>query len=209
MTFGNNLTYLTGVILLLILLPSLCLAADKNEQLNAALLNAAYANKFEKVARLLARGADANYKDRSGSSALSWSVINGNLKLVKYLIKHGADIQHTGKDRINLLHLAVTPQISPPLKANQKWTGTGMAQRYAMLEYLLQKQLDPNSADESGTLPIHYAVSLGGDTDKLIKIIALLISHGSPIDQKNQYGFTPMDLATNPAVKAYLKSKMP
>lgn len=128
MTLKNNLKRLTGVILLLMCLPTPCLAADKKEQLNTALLNAAYANNYAKVIKAVKRGADVNYQANGNRTVLAWSVVNGNLKLIKYLIKHGADIRHTGRDKINLLHLAVTPQVSPPLKANQKWTGTSMVQ---------------------------------------------------------------------------------
>lgn len=184
-------------------------AGADQEKINTDLLEAAYANQYKRAVNAVSKGADINYRDKAGRTAISWSVANGNLKLTNYLVKHGADIQHRKNDKTTLLHLAVSPTISlPPLKPADKIAVTSMTQRYAMLDYLLQQQLDPKITDEFGALPIHHAAALKGDADQQIKLLTLLISRGSPINKKNKYGFTPVDLAENPQVKSFLASKL-
>lgn len=197
---------LTTILLFAVSLTHITACANQVKA-NVELLEAAYANKHERVANAISNGADINYRDKTGRTAIAWSVANGNLKLTKFLVKHGAEIQHRKNDKTTLLHLAVSPTVSlPSLNPGDNIKVTSMAQRYVMLDYLLKQKLDPKITDEFGSLPIHYASSLKGNTDQQIKLLSLLISNGSPINKKNNYGFTPLDLAEDSQVKSFMAS---
>ncbi len=76
-----------------------------------------------------------------------------------------------------------------------------------MVEYLLKKGVDPTLEDNTGTLPLHMAVGgLSGDYNDHIKLIRLLLPNKVLLKHKNQYGLTPIDLAHDPKIKAYLLS---
>jgi len=54
--------------------------------------DAAWHNKVEEVKTLLANGADVNYIDKFGDTALMRASSSGNAEVVKILLDHGADV---------------------------------------------------------------------------------------------------------------------
>lgn len=197
---ANKLIAKICMLLFLLGLAQGCMAENTGSETktvsNTALLDAAFKDRYAKVEKALASGADVNSKDKAGRTALAWSVVNGNLKLLKLLVNKGADVHFKGNDQSTLLHLALMPKIYPPrLKKNEVQKDISLEQRYAMVEYLLKEKVDPAIADESGSLPLHLAAGLTGDYDEHIKLLALLTKNIDLIGYKNKYGYTPVDLA--------------
>ena len=193
----------------------LCLAEDKSTpgttDADALLLDAAHNDNYNKVLKALKQNANVNSKGKNnvGRTALAWSLANGNLKLAKLLVDKGADVHVRDSFNETLLHAALTVRVYEEtlLGKPNKHTRPNLAQRCLMVEFLLQKGVDPILEDNSGTLPVHVAVGgLSGKYHDHIKLITLLLPDISLLHHKNKYGFTPIDMAKDPKIKAYLLS---
>jgi len=199
--------------LALLCVNSLCFAEDQpptaTTDADELLLNAAYNDNYSKVLKALKQNANVNSKGNVGRTALAWSLANGNLKLAKLLVDKGADVHVRDSFNETLLHAALTIRVYEEtlLGKPNKHTRPSLAQRCLMVEFLLQKGVDPILEDNSGTLPIHVAVGgLSGKYHDHIKLITLLLPDISLLHHKNKYGFTPIDMAKDPKIKAYLLS---
>ena len=182
--------------------------AISTSKADALLLKAAHENDYDKVLKALKRNANVNSKDEVGQTALSQSVYNGNLKLVQVLVEKGAEVQFRESDNGTLLHTALTPQTYEAMVMGKphKYTLSTLAQRGDMVAFLLKQGVDPALEDNSASLPLHLATGGGGDYHDHIKLITLLLPNTALLNHKNQYGRTPLDLASDPKIKAYLLS---
>ena len=59
-------------------------------------------------------------KDAAGWTALLFATINGDKDLVKYLILHGANVNHTSDDGVTALYLAKQEKLTSPVKLLKK-----------------------------------------------------------------------------------------
>lgn len=59
---------------------------------------ACFLRKYNVATCLIENGADANYMDSDGYPVLAYTVCSNNLKLCSLLLKHGADINKTGRN---------------------------------------------------------------------------------------------------------------
>jgi len=69
-------------------------------QTGAVFLSACQTSDYAEIEKILnsAEGIDINYANSDGLTALHQASIDGNVKMVKYLIDHGADINVQGPD---------------------------------------------------------------------------------------------------------------
>ncbi len=85
-------------VILFIFVPAVFLAygddADRYEMANLYpnLWAASSGQDLDEVKRLVAKGADVNQRDASGSTALLHAALGGNVDIVKFLIDKGAEI---------------------------------------------------------------------------------------------------------------------
>lgn len=190
----------------------LCLAEDKSSpgttDADALLLDAAHNDNYNKVLKALKQNANVNSAGKYGQTALYWSLANGNLKLAKLLVDKGADVHVRDSFNETLLHAALTVRVYEEtlLGKPNKHTRPNLAQRCLMVEFLLQKGVDPTLESHTRTLPIHRAAGLSGEYRDHIKLITLLLPDISLLNHKNKYGFTPIDMAKDSKIKAYLLS---
>ena len=77
-----------------------------------------------------------------------------------------------------------------------------------VVEFLLEKQADPNIADKEGNTPLHLAIKIFVNKkfpffseSAEFSIIELLINNNANIDAKNAEGETPLDYAKNTSNK--------
>ncbi|MFP3015922.1 MAG: ankyrin repeat domain-containing protein [Wolbachia sp.] len=95
-------------------------------------------------------GYDVNLRDEGGCTLLFYAIprspydIERSLKIMKYLIKKGADVNATAKAGATVLHIAAC-------------TGP-----FEIVELLIKKGADVNARDNEGNIPLHY--STGGST---------------------------------------------
>ena len=77
------------------------------KEANEALVNGAFQGNADKVAEALENGADVNFHDRHGDTALHGaSCCRPFLEICKILIEHGADIDARESNGMTALHLA-------------------------------------------------------------------------------------------------------
>ncbi|KAK3284375.1 hypothetical protein CYMTET_7975 [Cymbomonas tetramitiformis] len=78
------------------------------KQKSAALLRAVALDADEEVHDILScPGVPVDTSDANGDTALSWSVRHGNLVIVEYLLKYGADPSSATQDGWSVLHQAL------------------------------------------------------------------------------------------------------
>ena len=119
--------------------------------MDQCIIKASENNEIEDVKRLLEAGADPNFQDKCGSTALIWASKTGNIEIVRVLFEAGAD-----------------------LNLQNRWGNTALiiASRYTVEEtvkILLEAGADPNIQNRWGNTALELALS-----DKNNKIVDLL-----------------------------------
>jgi ankyrin repeat protein len=139
------------------------------------LMVAAEVGSLDAMKMLIARGADVNAQNTSGSTALMWSV--SDAKKVRLLLDHGADVNKTAKSgRTALIIAAYTNQSAD------------------VVRMLLGKGANVNAMDARKVTPI-YGATFAGDT----ATIKLLLDAGADPNVADTFvGLTPlMNIAGN------------
>lgn len=113
---------------------------------------------------------DATYSDDEGITPLHWAAINNQYAMCKFLIEHGAEVNHKGGD-----------SVATPLQ----WA----AQRchYYTVNLLLQHGADPLITDAQGYNTLHISTFNGN-----VLLIVLLLHQGIPVDVLDTYGHTSL-----------------
>lgn len=146
-------------------------AIDKN---NLAQLNMALKSTHPKK---------VNEPDAEGATPLMIAVSGGKHKVIKALLKAGADTTTTNAAGFTVMHEAAE-------KGHER-----------VIQVLITHGLDANEMNaEDGLTPFHRAV-MGGHTDT----VKSLLNAEVPADQPTADGRLPMDLAPDGATKEVLK----
>lgn len=104
-------------------------------------------------------------------SPLHFAAFHGNLALIRLFVQHGAKVEETNKDGINMLHVSA------------------QGDRPASIVYCLEKGFDIDRADKNGLTAMHHAAFYGCELS-----IIYLASCGSSINLPNRDGMTPLHL---------------
>lgn len=104
---------------------------------NDNLIRAAEAGNEKEVSQLLAKGADANAKDRNDYPALYFAAYKGHKNVVALLIDKGADVNAKGNGGYTPLH------------------GAAMGGHKEIAELLIEKGADVNARSVHGMTPLH------------------------------------------------------
>ncbi len=129
-----------------------------------------------------------------GFTLLHWACYWGDMKVVKYLVTRGANINAgKGKEKTPL-HIAA-------------YQGD-----FKIIKYLISKGADPNTKDDSGNTPLHILANECSHNELGILASKELILGGANINAKNKYGSTPLHIIINakgdrayPIVKLFVK----
>lgn len=148
------------------------------------------------VARLLARGANANATLRTpllmrqhnggdpqlgeGATALMRASKVSDVALMRVLLDHGADPRLKTRNGTTALHIAAARagRNAPP-----------EATAIEAITTLLDSGADIQAATEAGQTPLHAAVGRG---DRLVRF---LVERGAKLDARDAAGRTPLDVA--------------
>ncbi len=103
------------------------------------------------------------------------AVWEGNLQLIKQLLKKGADINHQGSYGAGEM---------TPLGAAVKW------RHFRVVKYLVSHGADVNEPSFIGYTPLEIAVKY-----KNLRCMKYLVSHGAEISLKDSYGNFPLSYA--------------
>lgn len=114
-----------------------------------------------------------------GFTLLHWACYWGDMKVVKYLVTRGANINAgKGKEKTPL-HIAA-------------YQGD-----FKIIKYLISKGADPNAKDDSGNTPLHILANECSHNELGILASKELILGGANINAKNKYGSTPLHIIIN------------
>lgn len=143
-------------------------------------LHAAIENGFEKTAMLLMdAGADINKPDHENVTPLHHAVQQKNKRLVRELIKRGADVAKAPVRHVNgytLLHGAVQSRSAE------------------IVTMLAKAGADIKAEDSRGCTPLHNAVDC-----KNINIVDVLVRAGSDLNAVDNWGRRPLDVLCDSA----------
>lgn len=127
-------------------------------------------------------GANVDYQDEFGWTALLHAVSEGHLEIVKYLLSKGAKTTTLSSDGANALHHAVA------------------SQNDTLLAFLLQyNTCDVNARNSGGTTPLHLACL----TDQQ-SAVRLLLANKADKTIRNNEGKTAEDIATSPKLRSII-----
>ena len=104
---------------------------------------AAACGNFLTVQLLLRFGADPNYRDRGGWSAIHWAAEEGHLEVVRLLLKDGANVNAVSSYGTSPLHCAAN------------------GGQNNIVSLLLQQGADPLKSTCHGWTPLHHAAFMG------------------------------------------------
>ncbi len=116
-----------------------------------------------------------NEKNKEGITALHYAVSNGNIKMVEFLKKCGANLDAVTNTGKNIMHIAAG--------SNQP----------SMLIYLfLYEAQDITSVDENGSTPLHWACYYSAE-ESVNYILSLKVD----VNAQDKEKFTPLHLAVS------------
>lgn len=144
------------------------ITSPNQERIITPIVQAAVNDNLEITKLLIEHGADPNYTQQNGESALADAANRGSVELTKYLLDNGAN-----------------PNLKKPFG-----TPLAFADGVAVMRVLLEHGADPNIPDSDGDLPI-----IGSIDSNRMGEIALLIEYGTDMSHKNRRGETPLDHA--------------
>ena len=106
------------------------------------------------------------------SSVLHFGVLGGNIKTMKYLIAHGADVDERNVYGETPLHWCCKEG------------------NIEIAKLLIENGCDIKTKDCDGNTPLHWAAEYNQH-----EIVSYLLSLNAPTEKKNSEGHTPMELA--------------
>jgi ankyrin repeat protein len=161
------------------------------------------------IERIIEKGANVNYKNQEGDSALLEAVYANNSALVKSLVDKGADVNVQNQDNYTPLLIAaedgsldiVETLIDAGANINYEREGGDTALLNAcrqgqaeIASLLLRKGANPNVEDANGQTPLMFAV-----INDNIELAELLLEKGADKTVETAGGMTAMDYARNRA----------
>ena len=138
------------------------------ENLDAQMLQAALNSDLATVEKLVSQGANINYNDAWGNSAVFSAAWEGNTKALDLFHDLGAKITF---DSANLL-------------CNAAYNG-----KIDSVKWLLDKGEDANfSFTDTGENALHYAISKTSEINDRVEIVKVLIAAGTDVNKKTLVG---------------------
>ena len=143
---------------------------------STALITASRNGNMDLVRYLLEElHADINHRDRFGWSPLYCAVLDNHPDLVRYYLKHGADVNIRDRDKKTTLMLCFE---SIFLAAEEALT---------LAEILIQGGADLEAQDKNGSTALFYAIEKGND-----KAIEFLLNSGASMEIRDKKGNTAL-----------------
>src|SRR4051794_17836402 len=193
------------------------LSAQKQQQLDDALLDATEDKKLEIVKKLLSQGADPNARDEHCVTPLMISAEYFDTAIAEYLIDAGADVNArdivgwtallTASDAGNMpaFNLFLAHKANVNQADNDRWTplvAAVLGSRLDAVQALLAAGAKIRIQDKNGTTPLMFAAA-EGDVHVLEALIGGLKADAksaqtkSPLDDTDYYGWTALHHAAN------------
>ncbi len=133
-------------------------------------------HQAQQVKKLLQAGANADYQDEHGTTALMDACANGHVETVEVLLSHGADPNLCG-----LIHPSIG--VTALMRA-------GAGKNASIVQKLLAAGAAPNARDDLGETALHYAVA-GGN----LEIVTMLVDAEIDLNARSYGGSTALSYA--------------
>src|SRR5712691_7838752 len=134
------------------------------------------------VELLLAAGADPNYRNRVGQTAVMWAADRGQVDSVKVLLAKGAAVNVADSTGRTALLLAV------------------LGNHPATAQVLIEKGADVNARTIEGSILDHAA------TAGLTNVVSILLEKGADANARGRMGRTPLISAAQPGHTATVQA---
>ncbi|HPV43419.1 MAG TPA: ankyrin repeat domain-containing protein [Spirochaetota bacterium] len=153
-----------------------------------ALMAAALKGRLKMIKFLLLFQKKENIflKDDNGDTVLDYSILGGNIEIIKLLLSKGLNVNGTEDGRWSPLMSAVNDAYSGKSFLNGK---------DEVIQFLLNNKASINYQSESGETALMLAVDSETDLLPDLEIIKLLIKNGADINLKDSEGYTALDKA--------------
>lgn len=149
---------------------------------NEEMIDAASSGAWEVVQRCLNDGADINFKDSSGCTALHCAVVKGYITVVETLLAvSGIDVNAVNNDGDTALHLAVQ-------RLARQREGYGVVKQ--LLTTPTTPRINRNARDKTGRTALHFAV--GSNSESAVE---LLLENGVDVNVRDKLDKTALDYA--------------
>jgi ankyrin repeat protein len=126
-------------------------------------------NQIKKLNKYLANGVDVDSKGEYNCTPLHYACQEGNIEIVKILLKNGADVN------IQNRYSTFYPLFDAITSDNED-------NYYPIIKLLIDAKADINSIDSFGNTILYYAIE-----KENIELIKLLISLGCDINRGSRY----------------------
>jgi ankyrin repeat protein len=146
---------------------------------DSALHNAVYRNDIKMAKLLLKHGANVNAYNFDYEEPIFAAVRNRNFEMIKLLLKYNSDINAETPSSFSPFDIALTND------------------DHEMAEFLLKNGVDvEKSRTKNFGSYLHYV--------KDVKMAKLLLKYGADVNNRNMYGYTPLDDAKNSEIMKLL-----
>jgi ankyrin repeat protein len=187
------------------------------------------AGNLEVIKILLKKEALIDIEDKEGQTPLYFAIANKNLNIIKELLDNGADInkkyspllvlfkEHKNINHeyiIQILDLFAQFKVDLGVKDEEGNTMLHLAAKKGILnlvQYLLEKGIDPNIVNDNGDTPLHQALA-GEQGEFMVEIVKALREKYANFNAQNNEGDTFLHKALrnykyNGSIKELLDSK--
>ncbi|XP_051530615.1 ankyrin repeat domain-containing protein 22-like [Myxocyprinus asiaticus] len=164
---------------------------------------AAYDDDIHKVQELISADAgNVNVQDQgTGDTPIIAACRRGNLRMIKYLLDHSANVSIRNKKARTCLHYATRRTFSfldylmiailmPILLIGYLIMEEKLRKNEKLMELVLASKVDINAVDYKGNTGLHYACQR-----KSQRIIPLLVKKNADVSIQNKNNETPLDIA--------------
>ncbi|KXJ77289.1 hypothetical protein RP20_CCG007899 [Aedes albopictus] len=164
-----------------------------------ALAFAMYTNNFKLMKLLFQHGAKISYPLSSDFQPINMAVLNRNITMLKFLLKHEVDVNSAPQCFINAVYAQSKEAVrilvgagSKHINHKDEFCQTALhicadRDEYEIARELIRYGADINAKNRSGTTPLHLAVTKGN-----IRFVQLLLDSKCAVDELNFHGETSL-----------------